>query len=277
MRRQNRQKAVTALSKTLWNNTWQAFCPWVAGADVSAPQESATGSRRRRSRLRSIAVLAVMLVGMATSQTAHATPTEADKSRGLLHYASLNTNTPSDRVNALPALFGKTESRHADIRPFTKWTGVLARAKAEFTQPTKSQNVKEWLVFLDGLQGQSDDRKISAVNAYLNKIKFVADAKNYGRTDHWATPTEFLNRGGDCEDYAITKYISLRVLGIPKEKMRLAIVEDHVMRIPHAVLVVYNNLQAKILDNQNPAIMNSAEIQRYTPIYSISQMAWWRH
>jgi predicted transglutaminase-like cysteine proteinase len=90
-------------------------------------------------------------------------------------------------------------------------------------------------------------KKIEAVNDYMNKVAFVPDSKNYGEKDHWATPMEFLARGGDCEDYAVAKYVSLRALGIPKDKMRIAIVNDEVMRMPHAVLIVYDRGQAMVL------------------------------
>lgn len=279
MRRQNRQKAVNALSQNLWNNMWQAFCPWVVGSDVSpTAQPVSVSSRRRRPSpaLRTIVAAAVLIGGLSTfSSSVHA---YENGQSNLLHKASLNTITPMDRQNAYaPQLFGASERRHSDLRPFTKWTGVLNRFKQNFAKDVKRPEVKKWLAFLGSLEGASESKKISAVNDYFNKVRFVADAKNYGQSDYWATPAEFLARGGDCEDYAVAKYISLRALGISKERMRLAIVNDSIMRMPHALLVVYQGFQAKILDNQNPEIMNSAEISRYKPIYSISQIAWWRH
>lgn len=269
MRRKNRQKAITKLSNTLWNNAWQAFCPWVAGADVAPPVST---TARRRTKLRSL-LAATFIAGALSLGVAPAKAAES----GLLHYASLNRTTPMDRSDYTPQLFGHSESRHSDLRPFTKWTGVLNRFKRTFTANADRPQVAKWLRFIGSLEDASMDKKIKAVNDYMNKIAFVPDTKNYGETDHWATPIEFLARGGDCEDYAISKYISLRALGVPKDKMRLAIVNDSVMRMPHAVLVVYDKGEAKILDNQNPAILDSADITRYTPIYSISQLAWWRH
>lgn len=279
MRRQNRQKATNALSQTLWNNAWQTFCPWVAGADVSRPDRSDnTSSRRRRSKaVRNLCAAALLFITLGAAPVQAANYQENGKN--LLQYASYNPSTPLDRdqFSSAPRLFGHGEQKHSDITPFTKWTGVITRTKMEFAQPVEKRAVKKWLAFLDSIRTKSTADKIEAVNAYLNKIPFVADTKNYGVSDYWATPTQFLTRGGDCEDYAVTKYISLRALGVPKDKMRLAIVEDHVMRIPHAVLVVFDRGEAKVLDNQNPIIMNSASISRYTPIYSISQVAWWRH
>lgn len=275
MRRKPKSKALHSLTNTLWNNAWQAFCPWVAGADIS-PAQAPRINPRRRSKLRSLAA-ALFLTGALMGFTG---PAMAASDSGLLHYASLNPNTPSDREQgySTPQLFGHDEVRHTDLTPFTKWTGVLNRFKRSFNANANRPEVAKWLSFIGSLEGASVEKKISAVNAYFNKIRFVPDSKNYGMRDYWATPIEFLTRGeGDCEDYAISKYISLRALGVPKDKMRLAIVNDSVMRMPHALLIVYNKGQAMVLDNQNPDILDSADISRYTPIYSISQLAWWRH
>src|SRR5690606_36392050 len=104
------------------------------------------------------------------------------------------------------------------------------------------------------------------------------DVKNYGMRDHWETPMEFLKRGkGDCEDYAMAKYISLRALGFRQDQMRMVIVFDHVMQMPHALLIVENDGESLVLDNQNPAVLSADDVSRYKPIYSISQVAWWRH
>ena len=52
------------------------------------------------------------------------------------------------------------------------------------------------------------------MNRFFNNIRFRSDQKTWGKEDYWALPREFLNRGiGDCEDYAIAKYITLRRLG----------------------------------------------------------------
>ena len=57
-------------------------------------------------------------------------------------------------------------------------------------------------------------RRSRAVNRFVNGWAYRADADNYGRSDYWATPLEFFRRSGDCEDYVIAKYRSLRLLGL---------------------------------------------------------------
>lgn len=229
---------------------------------------------RRRHPLRSLIAAAALIGAVAVASPAQAEEFNQD---GQIILASLNNTVPGDNDKSYPELFGATEQRHTDIRPFTKWTGVLKRFKETFSASLNQPEVQDWMKLLSSLKNASDEEKIEAVNEYMNNKKFISDANNYGQRDYWATPMEFLARGGDCEDYALAKYISLRALGFSQDKMRLAIVYDRVMRMPHALLIVYEGAEAKVLDNQNPAVMSSNEITRYKPIYSISQVAWWRH
>ena len=189
------------------------------------------------------------------------------------------TDMPSERMahSGKPKLFGHGEQQFSDTSAFTKWNGVIKNFKKDFRASLQKSEVQDWMRFLSSIENEPRSAQIKAVNEYMNKMEFVADNMNYGTRDYWATPMEFLKRGGDCEDYVIAKYISLRSLGFSEDELRLAVVYDQVMRMPHAILVVYEDGAAKILDNQNPAVLDSIEITRYKPIYSISQMAWWRH
>lgn len=120
--------------------------------------------------------------------------------------------------------------------------------------------------------------RIRRVNDYVNAVRYVEDQYNYGMSDYWASPSEFFrNRAGDCEDFALAKYKALALLGIPRDQMRLAIVQDKIRNIPHAVLIVYTDEGSLVLDNQIKVAMDSNKIDRYKPIYSINETAWWRH
>jgi predicted transglutaminase-like cysteine proteinase len=209
--------------------------------------------------------------------TANVQDSQALEYTGGAQYVTASLSPIMPRHETQINLFGYSEERYSDISAFTKWNGVLDRVKHNLMSSLNQKPVQKWLMFLDSLKNASKQEQIEAVNHYMNQIKFISDAANYGVQDYWATPMEFLARGGDCEDYAIAKYVSLRALGFSKDELRLVIVNDRVMRAPHAMLAVYNDGQAKILDNQNPAVMSSADITRYIPVYSISQTAWWRH
>ena len=46
-------------------------------------------------------------------------------------------------------------------------------------------------------------------------------------------------RRGDCEDYAIAKYVALREAGVARENLQLVLVRDRAVRQDHAVLAGY--------------------------------------
>ena len=111
----------------------------------------------------------------------------------------------------------------------------------------------------------------------MNGVPYITDIRNYGVDDYWATPKQFLYRDGDCEDYAIAKYMSLRALGFTPEELRVVVLQDLNLRIAHAVLVVYLDQQGLILDNQIKRVVDQEKIHHYSPYYSINETAWWLH
>ncbi len=195
--------------------------------------------------------------------------------------ASIVTSTPTAAPKQIhyPALFGSSEMRSDDTTAFTKWVSMLDRFETQLTSySTTAPRLQMWKAELVKLQYKSTIEKITAVNSYVNKIKYVTDKKNWNKNDYWSTPIEFLSRGGDCEDFAIAKYASLRALGIPSERLRLAIVQDKIKNIPHAILIVYaENGSTYVLDNQEKETKTLESVSRYKPIFSINNKSWWLH
>jgi predicted transglutaminase-like cysteine proteinase len=172
-------------------------------------------------------------------------------------------------------LFGTSEVRSSDISAFTKWTAVMARFDQEMKSEGSSPVVQDWKNHLQALKGKSVREQIEGVNNFINGVRYIEDSENYHKSDYWATPIEFLSRGGDCEDFAIAKYASLRALGVSTDQMRIAIVQDKVKNIPHAILIVYSEGQSFVLDNQDKRVENSDNVNRYKPIFSINSSNWW--
>ena len=181
------------------------------------------------------------------------------------------------KVAAYPALYGTEEKRSRDLKAFTKWTSMFNRFERQLKQDSKARVVREWQQNLNDMQGLGLKAMADRVNDLVNEKRYILDSKNWGKSDYWATPVEFLERGGDCEDFAIMKYTALRSLGVPEERLRLAIVQDTKKNIPHAVLVVYTEKGAYILDNQIKKLISAERGSRYRPIYSINRTAWWLH
>jgi predicted transglutaminase-like cysteine proteinase len=119
---------------------------------------------------------------------------------------------------AVPALFGTREVYSADISPFYKWTGMLARFEAErerSAQPCKTAAGEgcqpgPWRHLVAELRGLDLRAKLDRVNAEINRHPYVPSMRNWGETNHWETPFEFFRKSGQCQDYAITKFLLLR-------------------------------------------------------------------
>lgn len=179
---------------------------------------------------------------------------------------------------AHPALFGADEKQSYDLSAFTKWVGMFDRFGQEAASNAQSQReIATWRSSLESLKGESLPVMVDKVNNLVNRVTYISDNKNWGKSDYWATPAEFFARGGDCEDFAIAKYASLRALGVPEDRLRVTILKDLEKGIPHAVLVVYTDAGPMVLDNQIKSVRAASSISHYKPIFSINRTAWWLH
>ena len=176
-----------------------------------------------------------------------------------------------------PKIFGSTEKRSTSLKAFTKWTGMFERFNKSLNSTNAPKEIVELRTSINSLKGLPLNEMASEVNTMMNKKRYVTDSANYGKSDYWATPIEFFQKGGDCEDFAIAKYTALRALGVPDNRMRIAIVQDQQKNVAHAILIVYTDQGAMILDNQLHAAVKAEKVSHYKPIFSINQNAWWLH
>lgn len=180
-------------------------------------------------------------------------------------------------VAAYPELFGTGEKRSGDLSAFTKWSDMFSRFDRDARSAEGAAVLATWRSNLESMRGLSIDEMADRVNNMANKVRYISDNKNWGKSDYWETPVEFFTRGGDCEDFAITKYTSLRALGVPDDRMRIAIVKDMEKNVPHAILIVYGDKGTYVLDNQIKQMRSQNSISHYKPIFSINRTAWWLH
>ena len=143
------------------------------------------------------------------------------------------------------------------------------------TCPTRG--VMAWQGMIRKQIGRERTHQLAAVNRFLNDWRYKSDEQSYGRRDYWATPLEFLRHSGDCEDYAIAKYVTLRQLGFTPEQLRLVVVRDVVRDLAHAVLAVYVDEEVYILDNLTNAVLPQERIGQYVPYYSVNETTRWAH
>lgn len=181
------------------------------------------------------------------------------------------------------SIFGSQEIRRDNLKPFAKWLDALDRYGAEAERPPadcagdRGCQHQRWLGLIRRLQGQAPRAQLVAVNGFINQTPYVVDQNNWGVADYWASPGEFLARNGDCEDFAIAKYLTLRRLGFDAEALRIVVVDDTNLGRPHAILVVFVDHRAWVLDNQIKQVIETRAITHYRPIYSINEAAWWLH
>lgn len=178
------------------------------------------------------------------------------------------------------SLFSSREKRSEDLVPFPKWTGVLARTDKSRNKKCSDGgcNPLSWEDTTASLpKNLAGKAMLRLINDRFNEAEYILDIKNWGMTDYWATPLQFLIKDGDCEDYAIAKYMALRALGWPADQMRIVVLQDENLNILHSVLAVNTEGSNYILDNQIPSLVTDRQIHHYLPIYSINEDAWWQH
>ena len=173
-------------------------------------------------------------------------------------------------------LFNYVEIPQNNLQAVQQWTKIRNRHSKE-DLPSTSQSLKKWAQYLQKTQHLSPAKQLIAINTFTNNHPYILDIDNYGVEDYWAIVKEFLQNNGDCEDYAITKFYSLRKLGFNNNQLRIVILQDTNLKVAHAVLAVYEANDIVILDNQVNNIMSHSDIKHYTPIYSINEKGWWLH
>lgn len=228
----------------------------------------------RQQMLRGTAGLLLCMMSFSSfgSKKAH-----ADYIKDVPAKISISASQHFSAVASHPAIFGSEEKKSRNLKPFTKWTEMFERFDKELKTAKAQGAIDKWQKQLRKFEGLPLKSMADKVNDFVNESRYITDSKNWGKSDYWATPVQFLQRGGDCEDFAIAKYTALRALGVPENRMRIAIVHDNLKNIPHAILIVYTDRGAYLLDNQNKEMVSAERFQRYRPIFSINRQAWWLH
>jgi len=100
----------------------------------------------------------------------------------------------------------------------------------------------------------------------------VSDQAQYGEIDVWSSPLATFGHGaGDCEDYAIAKFVALRQAGISPDDVRILIMRDTVRGEDHAVTAARLDGHWLTLDNRRMAMIEDADIRNYRPLFVIDQ------
>ena len=151
--------------------------------------------------------------------------------------------------------------------------------------PGQISLLRDWQRTSAAVRPAAERVKLSRINDFINnRIRFEDDGSIWNTSEYWATPMETIGQGrGDCEDFAIIKYFTLKEAGIPLAKLRLIYVKAR-LESPagpylqaHMVLAYYPTPDAEplVLDNLIPEILPASQRKDLQPVFSFNSEAIW--
>ncbi|MDD3617986.1 MAG: transglutaminase-like cysteine peptidase [Desulfobulbaceae bacterium] len=154
---------------------------------------------------------------------------------------------------------------------------VLSSAERMYGGEARSR-LLAWQDLIRGSGGLSERGKMDKVNGFFNGFDFVSDESHWGVDDYWATPVEFIaSGGGDCEDFALAKYFTLKAVGVSEDKLNLTYVKALGLNQAHMVLTFYPAPDAEplVLDNLVDDILPASARTDLLPVYSFNGSGLW--
>ena len=195
-------------------------------------------------------------------------------------------DTATDAPGTLPRRsgaepFGMFAFRAPEGVLWTKWRGVAAdiakdaetMAQCRASVAPCSPAAMRFLAVIDEVRRHDGQARLETVNRAVNDaIRYTSDMEQHGVPDLWSAPlASFASGRGDCEDYAIAKYVALRESGVAAEDMRVLLVRDMAVREDHAVLAVREGGRWMILDNRSMAPIADGDVRNFMPLFALDQ------
>lgn len=139
--------------------------------------------------------------------------------------------------------------------------------------PEAELRLQAWQDLMIKISNLPEKTKLQEVNDFFNEIRFLDDLVHWGQKDYWATPVEFLiSNGGDCEDFSIAKYYTLKEVGVDINKLSISYVKALKLNQAHMVLTYYESPTAipVVLDNLIPQIKPASQRTDLLHVYSFN-------
>jgi predicted transglutaminase-like cysteine proteinase len=161
-----------------------------------------------------------------------------------------------------------------------KWLGVQRRLDDEMVQLALcdgdrdrcvSPAALQFLAIVDTGRAREGRARLGEINRAINlAIRPMSDLAQWGEIDVWSSPlVTFAHGAGDCEDYAIAKFVALREAGVPPEDLRIVIMRDTIHGEDHAVAAARLDGQWLTLDNRRMAMVEDVYVRNYRPTFVI--------
>jgi predicted transglutaminase-like cysteine proteinase len=163
-----------------------------------------------------------------------------------------------------------------------KWLGVQRLLDDEMVQVALCEGdhdgcvspaALKFLDIVDAAKLRDGRARLGEVNRAINlAIRPVSDLAQHGQIDAWTSPlATFARGGGDCEDYAIAKFVALRMAGIAPDDLRIVIMHDTIHGEDHAVAAARLDGRWLMLDNRRMAMVADSDVRNYRPTFVINQ------
>ncbi|MCR8915671.1 sulfate adenylyltransferase [Marinobacter panjinensis] len=185
--------------------------------------------------------------------------------------------TPRSRFSLLSLLPMLLMVTTLTVAAFELGERLMDYVRSEFGDEAHGR-LETWQNLHNMAENAPVDRQLRLVNSFFNRARFVSDMVHWGEEDYWATPVELLTtNGGDCEDFSIAKYLTLKSMGVPDEQLRIVYVKALELNQAHMVLAWYPEPDADplILDNLINDIKRASQRTDLEPVYSFNGDGLW--
>jgi predicted transglutaminase-like cysteine proteinase len=163
-----------------------------------------------------------------------------------------------------------------------KWLGVERKLDDERVQLALCDGDRErcvspaalqLLAIVDAGRAREGRARLGEINRAINlAIRPMTDMAQYGQIDVWSSPlATFATGAGDCEDYAIAKYVALRLAGVSADDLRLVVLRDTVHGDGHAVAAARLDGHWLMLDNNRMAMVEDGYVRNYRPVFVLDE------
>ena len=165
--------------------------------------------------------------------------------------------------------------------PFKLNTQDVSTIKKAYESKKITTRLLRYKDFLKQAQYFHLEKKLNRVNAYINKIRSKYDKVSNTNTkeniigDYWMTPKEFFIAGsGDCEDYAIAKFYTLKYLGVDPKKLYLSVVKVKGSSSFHMVLLYLKDKNSipLVLDNLSWKVLPLNKRRDLTSMFAFNEV-----